>query len=132
MSGSTPNLIEIVVLAASADTLLDGRGSVVRRLFYALKVRLKGHHSRVGEQQSVIVGDDARGRGRLMSALGEEVGECTANLLSVHAGEFIGPMLLAAAWIAAFPASPPRLGSVRQGALDLSVCRGPEVARAFA
>src|SRR5262249_45587573 len=72
---------EVVVLAAGADALLDRGGAAVRRGLVAHEVGLERHHARVGEQQRVVVRDQAGARHRSVAARGEEVDERSAQLV---------------------------------------------------
>ena len=75
VAAGAPHLVEVVVLAACTDALLDGDGPVPGRPLLADEVGLEGHHPRHGEEQRRVVRDQA-GRGLVMVPVaGEEVNE---------------------------------------------------------
>ena len=87
--GVLAHIVEVVVLAASADAFLRIHRAGEGRLFGAEEVRLELVHSRVGEEQRrVVVRDNRRGRDlRVLGLVDKEVDELAANL---RAGRFWG------------------------------------------
>ena len=75
------DVVEVVVLAAGAHALLDRGGAGVRRVLVAHEVGLERDHARVGEQERVVVRDQAGGRHRGVAAGREEVEECGAQFI---------------------------------------------------
>src|SRR6201999_4161017 len=76
-----PHGFEVVVLAADADALLAGRGTLVRALLATQEQVLELHHACVGEhQRRVIGGNDRAARTNFMAVAAKEVQERTAKL----------------------------------------------------
>ena len=92
VAGVPADLLEVGVLAAGADALLDGGGPGVRGRLLAEEVGLERHHAGHGEHEVGIVGDEA-GRGHDgVAALGEEPLEGSSQLVGGHGGH--GPQSL--------------------------------------
>ena len=92
MARGVADIVEVVVLAASANALLARRRAWVRRLCSAGEVVLELDHARVGEEQGRIVLRDERGRTRqLVAARVEEVQKLSANV--VDAGHLISSQI---------------------------------------
>ncbi len=90
------DVVEVVVLPAGADTLLDRGGAGVGRRLLADEVRLERHHARDGEENALVVRDQARARDDGVPARGEEVekgapklvrGDHSRNLTGAPEGE---------------------------------------------
>ncbi len=82
------HVVEIVVLAGHAHTLLRVDGARIGALVGAEEHILELHHARVGEEQRGIPARDKRhGRHSRVPMLDEEVDEGLADLI---AGQFFG------------------------------------------
>ena len=84
VSRRATHLVEIIVLAAGPDHLLDADGTRVRRRLLTQEVRLERHHPGVGEQQGGVMGNEAGRRHHGVIASDEEVGEGAAELVGFH------------------------------------------------
>jgi hypothetical protein len=58
MAFGVPHLLEIVVLAPRANTLLAGGRPEIVPLLLSQKSALELHHPRVGEQEGRVIGGD--------------------------------------------------------------------------
>ena len=81
------DVLQIVVLARHAQTLLRGDCTRPLRLLDAEKVVLELHHAGVGEQQCRVAVRHHRGAlMQLVPALDKEVDEAAANVVALHGG----------------------------------------------
>src|SRR5262249_49174436 len=80
-----PYLLEVVVLAADAETLLRIDPARVRPGLLPEEHLLELHHPRVGEEQArVVLGHERRARNDGVTAHPEEIEESFADLVSRH------------------------------------------------
>ena len=77
----TTNIIKVIVLATSADTLLNRDGAVVRRYFITHEVRLEGHHSGHRKEQRLVVRDKAGRRHNRMRTVTKELRKSRPQLV---------------------------------------------------
>jgi hypothetical protein len=85
MARRVADVLEVVVLAARAQTPLCGRRALVGPCFPAEKHVLELHHARVGEKQGRIVGRNERARGDdRVSVLLEELQEPCSDFGRFH------------------------------------------------
>ncbi len=78
------HLVEVVVLSAGPDALLDRHRPPVGRGLVTHEVGLEGNHPGVGEQQAGVDGDDTRRRHDGVALLREEVEERDPELVGGH------------------------------------------------
>src|SRR5207247_9450807 len=85
VGGVGPHLLEVVVLATDAETLLRIDRARVGARLVAEEDLLEGHHARVDEEQArVVLGHQRRARRHGVAALAEEVEEALADLVAGH------------------------------------------------
>ena len=84
------DILQVVVLAPGAHTLLRGCGPRVVALFGAQEDVLELVHSRVGKEQGRVIGGEQRGAVHLaVSPLDKKVQEHASNVVSgMHTGRF--------------------------------------------
>ncbi len=82
MAGGVADIVEVVVLAASAHALLRRGGAHVGALLLAGEDVLELHHAGVREhQRRIVLRDERRGRHDVVAVLLEEVQECRPDLV---------------------------------------------------
>ncbi len=84
MSLRATDIVEVVVLATGAGTLLRGRCTLERRLLVANEVVLERHHAGNVEEHRGIVRNQARRLHDGVVLCGEEAGEGVAQLVGRH------------------------------------------------
>ena len=75
------NIIEVVVLSTSTNTLLHRDSTVVRGHFVTHEIRLERHHSRHGEQQCGVVRNKAGRRDDGMRSVAKKLRESRPQLV---------------------------------------------------
>jgi hypothetical protein len=97
VTGGVADVVEVVVLAAGANTFLAGRCAAIVARVAAKKDVFELVHARIGEQECCITGWDQRGRRyNAVSARGKEVKKRLADLL---AGRLRHGFPLPAGWL---------------------------------